>query len=305
MQQQRYWPTEEHAINEYSPSLEKFSTLLQNILITGTKKYALALGVTAGFDSRIILSASKPVKENMLFYTLKYRDMTHKSRDIRVPAKLNKTMRFNHQVMDCQIPIDPEFAEIYQQNSDMAHLDDWGFIAYGISQNLPEGTIAIKGSCSETGRCYFYKSGKHPEIKSGAEMLEYNPNWKGIPFIEERMTDWFNEVNNPQVNLGYPILDLFHWEVSTGSWQTQNQLEWDIVHDTFTPFNNRELLDTMLRIDPKYRSKPNNYQLYRDTINKLWPEVLSEPVNPPSTKEWAKTAVKTILVKLGIEKYNH
>ena len=305
LQQHRYWPTEHHAINDYESSQEKFASLLQNIVVAGTKKYKLALGVTAGFDSRIILSTSKPVKDNMLFYTLKYRGMTHKSRDIKIPAKLNKNMHFNHQVYDCQIPIDQEFLKIYEQNSDMAHVDDWGFIAYGISQNLPKGSMAIKGSCSETGRCYFYKSGIHPVISSGAEMLEYNTGWKGIPFIEERMNDWFNELNDPKVNKGYPLLDLYHWEVSTGSWQTQNQLEWDIVHETFTPFNNRELLDIMLRIDPKYRSKPNNYLLYQDTINQLWPEVLSQPVNPPSTEEWIKTTIKTVLAKLGVEKYNH
>jgi len=81
---------------------------------------------------------------------------------------------------------------------------------------------------------------------TGKTTLAYNLSRQlGIPFIEARLTDWFNEVNNPNVNFGYPILDLFHWEVSTGSWQTQNQLEWDIVHETFTPFNNRELLDTL------------------------------------------------------------
>ncbi|MFS4416959.1 hypothetical protein [Maribacter sp. 2307ULW6-5] len=305
MQQKRYWPVQQHQIEDYRPASEKFRELLQSTLAVGAKKYSLGLGVTAGFDSRIILSACRPVKDRMQFYTLKYRDMNHASRDIRIPTKLNKIMHFNHQVMDCQIPVDAEFAQIYQQNSDMAFLDDWGFIAYGISQNLKEGTVAIKGSCSETGRCYFYKSGKHPVLTSGADLLNYNPNWKGIGFIEERLEQWFNEVNHPKAHLGYPILDLFHWEVSTGSWQTQNQLEWDMVHETFTPFNNRELLDTMLRIDPKYRSKPKNYQLYRDTISKLWPEALSQPVNPPSTIDWIKTAIKSVLVKMGMEKYNH
>lgn len=305
LKQTRYWPVKKHEINDYDTSLEKFSTLLQNIIVGGSKKYKLALGVTAGFDSRIILSTCKPIKDKMLFYTLKYRDMTNKSRDIKIPVKLNKVMHFNHKVMDCQIPTDKNFAEIYESNSDMAHLDDWGFIAYGISKNLPEGTMAIKGSCSETGRCYFYKSGKHPELKSGLELLKYNPKWKGIPFIENQLNRWYNEISNPKTNKGYPILDLFHWEVSTGSWQTQNQLEWDIVHETYTPFNNRELLDIMLTIDTKFRSKQNDYQIYRDTINKFWPEVLTQPVNPPTTNEWIKNIIKNMLVKIGIKKYEN
>lgn len=305
LRQHRYWPTEEYKLNPYDSSFENFSELLQNIMIEGSLKYKLALGVTAGFDSRIILSASKPVKDRMLFYTLKYRDMDMSSRDISIPSKLNKVMDFNHQVMDCQIPVDSHFAEIYLQNSDMAHLDDWGFIAYGISKNLPEGRMAIKGSCSETGRCYFYKSGKHPDVSSGEDLLSYNPNWKGISFIEDRLNNWFDEIKDNKINLGYPILDLFHWEISTGSWQMQNQLEWDIVHETFTPFNNRKLLDIMLRIPTKYRSKPNNYKLYRDTIKKFWPQALTQPVNPEKTRDMIKSRIKVMLATLGFEKYNH
>ncbi len=305
LKQVRYWPTEKHEINDFETSLEKFSDLLQKTLIAGSKKYNLALGVTGGFDSRIILSACKEVKNDMMFYTLKYRTLDENNSDIWIPINLKKKLNINHEVMDCQIPISEEFKEIYVGNSDMAHLNDWGYIAYGISKNLPDDTMAIKGSCSETGRCYFYKSGIHPKINSYEDILKYNPSWKGIPFIEERISEWYDEVKDHNTNKGYNILDLFHWEVSTGSWQTQNQLEWDIVHDTFTPFNNRELLDIMLRIDPKYRSKPGNYLLYQETMEKLWPEVLTEPINPLSPKEQIKVKTKTILVKLGFEKYNH
>lgn len=305
LEQIRYWPTENHQINDFETSLEKFATLLQKTLIAGSKKYNLALGVTGGFDSRIILSATKPVKEKILYYTLQYRHLNKDNSDIWIPLSLKNKLGINHQIMDCRMTINEEFKHIYLQNSDMAHLDDWGFIAYGISKNLPEGSMAIKGSCSETGRCYFYKSGKHPVLTSSEDILNYNPSWKGIPFIEKRIADWYTEVKDPKVNKGYKILDLFHWEVSTGSWQTQNQLEWDIVHDTFTPFNNRELLDIMLRIDPKYRSKPDNYILYQRTMEKLWPEVLSEPINPPSGKELLKSKFKAFMVKLGVEKYNH
>lgn len=271
----------------------------------GSQKYNLALGLTGGFDSRIILSACRTVKDNMIFYTLKYRTLDKNNSDIWIPLNLKDKLKINHNVMDCKMDIDDDFKAVYLNNSDMAHLDDWGYIAYGISNNLPDDTMAIKGSCSETGRCYFYKSGKHPKIQSSKDILAYNPNWKGISFIEERIEEWYNDIKKPENNKGYNILDLFHWEVSTGSWQTQNQLEWDIVHDTFTPFNNRELLDTMLRIDPKYRSQPKNYLLYQKTINKLWPEALTEPVNPKSVKERVKVAVKSGLVKLGFEKYNH
>ncbi|GGD03549.1 asparagine synthetase B family protein [Hyunsoonleella pacifica] len=305
LKQTRYWPNKIHKIEDFESAFEKFSTLLKQTLEVGSEKYNLALGLTGGFDSRIILSACKTVKAKMIFYTLKYRTLDKNNSDIWIPLKLKDTLGIDHKVMNCKMSTDDEFKDIYLSNSDMAHLDDWGYIAYGISKNLPEGTMAIKGSCSETGRCYFYKNGKHPKINSSKDILAYNPNWKGISFIENRIEEWYDNIKRPENNKGYNILDLFHWEVSTGSWQTQNQLEWDMVHDTFTPFNNRELLDTMLRIVPKYRSQPKNYLLYQKTMAKLWPEVLTEPINPKSFKEQIKVTVKSFLVKLGYEKYNH
>lgn len=305
LKQIRYWPNKAHKISDFETNFEKFSNLLEQTMIAGSKKYKLALGLTGGFDSRIILSACSSVKDNMKFYTLKYRALDKNNSDIWIPLRLKDKLGIDHEIMNCKMSVGDEFKEIYLNNSDMAHLDDWGYIAHGISKNLSDDTMAIKGNCSETGRCYFYKSGKHPKIKTSDDILNYNTNWRGISFIEKRIEEWYEGIKKPENNMGYNILDLFHWEVSTGSWQTQNQLEWDMVHDTFTPFNNRELLDAMLRIDPKYRSKPNNYILYYKTMEKLWPDVLSEPINPMSFKEQIKIAIKSLLVKVGFEKYNH
>lgn len=303
LKQTRYWPVERLEISDYQEAKEKFARLLKLTLETGSKKYKLGLGITSGFDSRILLSASKDVTEEMLYYTLQYRLLDETSNDLRIPLSLSKKLGFSHTLMDCRLPITEAFKNIYTENSDMAHLNDWGHIAYGISQNFPEGTMSVKGSCSETGRCFFYKNGIHPAINSSEDIMDINPKWKGIPFIEKRIGQWYDEVKEPKNNKGYNILDLFHWEVSTGSWQTQSQLEWDIVHDTFTPFNNRELLDLMLHIDTKYRSKPK-YTLYRDTMKMLWPEVLLEPINPETPKIKIKYKLKAMLAKLGFEKYN-
>ncbi|MDV7140207.1 hypothetical protein R3X28_15045 [Maribacter sp. TH_r10] len=303
MQQIRYWPLEQLEIGDYETGLRKFSELLRQTLIAGSKKYNLALGLTSGYDSRILLSASKDVSENMQYYTLLYRDLNCESNDVKIPTLLSKTLGIKYKKLDCRIELDERFKKRYLESTDMAHLDDWGYIAYGISKKLTKDVVSVKGSCSETGRCFFYKNGKHPKLTAGDDILNINPKWKGIPFIVDRMHQWFDEVKESTVNKGYNILDLFHWEVSTGSWQSQSQMEWDLVHDTFTPFNNRELLDIMLHIDTKYRCKPN-YTMYRDSMNILWPEVLSQPINPLTPKLALKAKLKSLLVEVGFEKYN-
>ncbi len=304
MDQVRYWPTQKLEIEDYKTGLKRFSDLLRMTLTAASKKYNLALGLTGGYDSRILLSASRDVSEDMMYYTLLYRDLDFKSSDVKIPSLLSETLGIKHKKLDCRVEeLNEGFKKRYLESTDMAHLDDWGLIAYGISKTFPKDVISVKGSCSETGRCFFYKNGKHPKLKSGDDILDINPGWKEIPFIVDRIHQWFNEVKKSSVSKGYNILDLYHWEMSTGSWQSQSQLEWDLVHDTFTPFNNRELLDIMLHINTKYRSKPN-YKLYRDSMKRLWPEVLSQPINPLSAKREIKSKMKSFLVGIGFEKYN-
>ncbi|NJB35396.1 hypothetical protein [Croceivirga sp. JEA036] len=303
LQQVRYWPTTDWTPFDYQEGKTKVASLLKKTLESGAKKYKLGLGLTSGYDSRILLSASKGVSDLMQYYTFQYRAMDEKSNDIKIPKQIASKIGVAYSLYDCRVPTPEDFEKLYLENSDMAHLEDWGHIAYGISQNVQANIMSVKGSCSETGRCFFYKNGKHPKLKSYQDIVDINPKWNAIPFIKAQLKKWYQEVAQTKNNKGFPILDLFHWEVSTGSWQSQSQLEWDLVYDTFTPFNNRELLEIMLRIDTKYRSKPD-YPLYRDVMQQLWPEVLTEPINPATTKRKVIDFTKRILVRLGKEKYN-
>lgn len=182
---------------------------------------------------------------------------------------------------------------------------DWGEMAYIMSKEYPSERISIKGNCSEIGRCTYTRATgrRRSQADPLGDHLMYEAQWKKINFIQKGISEWIEEVKPEEVNCGYDIYDLFYWEHRMGSWQAQAQLEWDIVQETFVPFNNRELLDIMLRIDPIYRCTDNNL-LYKKAMENLWPEVLSEPINPKNIKIFRKlrNMIKRILFKLT--KYN-
>ena len=57
-------------------------------------------------------------------------------------------------------------------------------------------------------------------------------------------------------------------------------MEFDIAwRDIFTPFNCRELLVCLLSVDERYRSAPD-YTVFKLLIEKMWPELMNEPINP-------------------------
>lgn len=299
LKQIRYWPVKQLKRENLENSILKFSDILEKTMLAANKKFKLAVSLTAGWDSRIVLSSCKAIHKDLWFYTLKYRDLDLASDDINIPNKISSRLGLQHSVIDCNKSLDKNFGEIYKNNTDISHIDDWGKVAYGMLGQFPSDRIAVRGNCSEVGRCFYWPQGTHSKITSSYDFLNLEFQWENISFIQTRISEWYEDVCHNEVNFGYDLYDLFYWEHRMGSWQAQSQLEWDIVQDAFTPFNNRELLDILLSVDPKYRCKPK-YLFFKKVIENLWPEVLSEPINPSKNKGMTKYMIKNVLTKLGV-----
>ena len=299
--QKRYYPFQELKRRDYTEGVIAFSILLKKIISAAHTNLDLAFSLTAGWDSRLILSGCKDIVTDISFYTLRYRHMDDQHMDIRIPRSLSDSLHLNHTILDCEKGISPEFAEIYKGNSDMAHINDWGKIAFGMSKTFPQEKVAGKGNCSEIGRCCLYRDGKHKAHLTDDDFIQLEKqlgnDWEDMDFIREAVRKWHASIKKGSFN--YFLLDLYYWEHRMGSWQAQSQLEWDIVQEVFTPYNSRELLDIMLSIDPLKR-KFENPILYIDTMKYLWPEVLNVPVNPYTFKRRIRLFVRDIMSYTGL-----
>lgn len=297
LNQIRYWPTTSIREENLEKSLNKFCEVLEKTMRAAANHFKLAVSLTAGWDSRAILSGCKDISNKIWCYTLQYRGLSSGSSDLKIPAKVSSRLGLKYNVIDCRKELDKDFAAVYSKNSDMSHVDDWGKIAHGMLYDFPADRIAVKGNCAEIGRCYYYPSGSHPMYKTSSPLLDLEEHRGNIEFIRTAIGNWFEEIKDKLY--GYDLLDLFYWEQRMGSWQAQSQLEWDIVQDAFTPFNNRELIDLMLQVNPKYRCAPN-YSFFKKAIKKLWLETLSEPINPMSPMAKVKSTTKLMLMHLGV-----
>lgn len=92
--------------------------------------------------------------------------------------------------------------------------------------------------------------------------------------------NWIQGAREACESSGLNILDLFHWEQRGGRWVAASFSEYDIAHDSFTPYNNRYLNKVLLGISERYR-RDRMWYVALKIIQPLWPEVLSVPVNPP------------------------
>ena len=296
--QKRYYPFKGLKIGNYSETVVKFATLLKKIVSAANNNMDLAFTLTAGWDSRIILSSCKDIINEVSFYTLKYRKMDDHNKDIKIPMLLSKAHNLKYEILNCNESISKEFSDIYDANTDTPH-KDWGGIAFGMSKNYPQKKVAVKGGCSEIGRCFYFHDENKKNNLTENDFLHLEYGWDQLNFIREGIRNWNETIKENHFN--YNLYDLFYWEHRMGSWYAQSQLEWDIVQEVFTPFNSRELLDLMLSIDQSKRKKINPL-LYIDAIKHLWKEVLSIPINPLSFKGKIRVLIADIFRSIGLLK---
>ena len=127
------------------------------------------------------------------------------------------------------------------------------------------------------------------------EIISLWPDWKKIPFIMENLEDWFSKAMPVVERSGVHMLDLFFWEQRIGSWYAQNLNELDIVHDTFSPFSYRPMLEIMLGVPAKFRKRDSSVLHYR-ILETLWPELAYWPINPPNWNRRRQLKYKTAAI---------
>lgn len=107
-----------------------------------------------------------------------------------------------------------------------------------------------------------------------------------MEFALRHFEKWLNNLGD-YYNINFD--SLFYWEQRIGKWFAMNCLEFDSAwQEVFLPFNCRKLLVDMLSVEDKYKFSPN-YVLYERLISELWPEVLTEPINPAIKKNLINT----------------
>jgi len=283
--EERFWPKASFKETSLETAVEKCSALLQGLMKSASNRFDLALGLTAGLDSRVVFAASKGIKNIRSYVTIQQLGMQENHPDISIASMLLSQNGLRHDVVKSSLIIDDEFLAVFRRNTAVPH-SVYAPDTYAISEyyrkNYGKCFVVLTGSASEIARSSHRLDLKkpmsakiYPEDLASVEVMEKSN------YVLDSFDKWIKGANNLH---NYDILDVFEWEQGHGNWLAMCQLEFDIVwEDLFTPFNCRELLETMLSVDRKYRQAPD-YKLFHAIILKLWPELLDIPINPHKIK---------------------
>ena len=230
------------------------------------------IAFTAGWDSRMNVAASKDVKNDVLYYINRFSNLTDKSADIFIPRRLSEKLGLNFEVREHeQIKVAAEFLDTYHRNYDKP-LDKFVKVYYHYYQNYPADAVNILTSGSEISRLYY----ENRSFKTGADVAERS-GYPNFTYVHKQADLWLDSLKKSNYSSG----DLFYWEQRVGNWAAHATTQTDMVRESLSMYNCRDLIITLLSVDPKYRGYNN--KLYRNIMKVLWKEILSEPINPPES----------------------
>lgn len=275
----RFYPIEPIRNKDRHEIVELSCRILRSAIIALTKRYDISLALTAGWDSRVLLAASKPVSKHIAYFVYTPRIAGESHPDVWVPKAMAKKLgiKFDAKRVGNELP--GWFISILCQSVTCARvLPKTHHIYHKLASG--ENRVNVNGNGSEICRNFFDKYCDYNVGESSAGLLATLMfGQKMLPsFVNQEINAWKKSFDS-KVLKNINLIDFLYWEQRMGNWGAQFPAEQDIAVEEISPFNCRLLIENLLSSSRHLRSAPD-YILYQDMIRTMWPEILSFPINP-------------------------
>ena len=102
----RFYPNEKLNNISIKEGVEKSSELLKRLIGSAANRFDIAFSTSAGWDSRLLLAASKEYCDKFYFFSKIFYNLSEKSPDIVIPSILLKKFGLKHNVIICPSSVD-------------------------------------------------------------------------------------------------------------------------------------------------------------------------------------------------------
>ncbi len=271
----RFWPDGPLPNLSRRDAIEKISEQLTGTMTAAVHRFDLALALSAGWDSRVMLAASKTVKDKVCVYNGKRLGFTNKHPDVVIPRRFARKLNLKFHYLPQKKHVDDSFRKVFEINAPHTH-DPLLAGLYIQNQYFERQKVGVTGNVLEVAR-FYYKLCNTEEHRPTGKYLAKLAKMNESKFAIDAFERWL-EMAHANFNLN--IYDLFYWEQRMGRWFSNNCLVFYMAwKEVLFPFNCRRLLIDLLSVTERDRMPPN-YTFYKDLIGHMWPELLSEPINP-------------------------
>lgn len=261
----------------YNEILEKIAEKLTFSLsdLSGSGK-RIFVALTSGYDSRLVLAATRAAGLTVETYTTAHKKITHS--DYALPYKLAKAAGYRHRYIRKTAGYSKENEALYDYHAgkNIDHVDKIKF-AHGEYDSFRKGDVLLRGGIFEVARCFYWKK-MDPDFSVEtifkARRLDYDPE----SFNAKALSEWAKWAAQTPAE-GIDWRDRFYLEQRVAGWLSSVEQALDLTDtERFHIINCHDLISLFLSV-PVEKKKTSGHHV--DLIRMMFPAFLHYPFNPP------------------------
>lgn len=283
---ERFFPREKLkplALNDAIDQLEQYTA---NIIKGALNKFQLRPFLTAGWDSRMVATFCKGHYDELIFSTFINPPYKKSHHDVRIPKRIAKRLKFEYRPETRELPLSEQEKENIINSFYWINEGNYTGLFGGFSKFQGQNIAFVNGSISEICKNYY----GDVEVKN-SEILNKAAHFPILKLTTKHFQERLLELKEIEKKYGYDLRDIAHWEQDITNFAGQGMLNRSPACITFSPFNARQVIHTMLRVDRKLRDK-DHHQFFAAYIKAKCPEIKNIPINPTLKKTLIKTGKK-------------
>ena len=312
----RFYPNKEIKMctneKEYTQVIHDASIILQNTMKLIAKKWQNpAISLTGGIDSNTTFAATNGYYDK--FTTFSYISMYRESVDAEKAKEISDAFNVEHKTYtipenNSDIPNFDIYKAVFEYNEGnigSCKDDDARKKIILIQNNVCD--VEVKSWISETIRAYAYKYFGRKKFPKNLSARSYTSLYK-IFFMNRKLVwetdkyfkEYFKNTQLKEHLYNYDESDFFVWEMMHGGKCGLNIGVMKSCFDITIPYNNRKLLDLLLRVPLEYRiSDKHHMDLKKHMNQKLYDmNIRVVNLNETSTRKKMANIYYTINTKL-------
>lgn len=279
----RFYPREEYSIicdSEYDNVIERIGSIMHNNLLLTLKKWKKpAVSLTGGMDSQTTLACAGDAQKQFEYYS--YISLLREATDANAAHRICESKGLHHTIY--QVELDKTKLEDFDEVAQLVERH-YSYLGKGnendickrisLSKQL-DCDVEVKSWVSEVARASRYKmysKKKMPKMTARRLTTMYKVfafNRKDAVETDKRFQKYIDETELGKTlkKYNYPWTEFFVWEIVFGCWGSLSLTgEHKLTNDITIPYNNRALLDLMLRTPLEKRISD---QLNQDIIKTM------------------------------------
>ncbi|WP_180074645.1 hypothetical protein [Acinetobacter sp. YH12116] len=256
--------------------LERTKLLINNITEEYAKYYKLVCPLTAGTDSRVVLSFLHNVNKQTECYTLKFDNTSDTSDELVVPKKICKALGINHSTIEVlessKSNIDSAYSIIGRNNITEQRLN----LSLTLREKFDQDNAIIYGDIiDQIGKSGTF--GDTPNIFATNSYL----NTKTHSFSKRNFEVTKTYINKLKKEVNYSsVYDYFALEIRCGRWASQNsEVNNSLGVNMLNIFNNTEVIMLWMTLN---RTNRKNLVVHKYFLKNQLPTLDAYPFNPDS-----------------------